>query len=1369
MPFQHLTLGKGQDINFAYNIVQDSKGFMWFCTLDGLVRYDGYTSRQYNKSNNSGLKGRRVNHLEEDRFGHFWVVSGSWLQVYISEEDAFLDITNLAGDSTFRYSHPKFKPLMVQDTSGTIWMRSTKGLFRIEPNQQVAASSIRRYRYDGGDAAANDIQILFVDSQQRLWVGTNKGLLLFNREKARLESVPIEIDAAVIALCETSDGHICLGTEGAGFIIYDPATQNARRFLSDKNEISAIAGKTVHQIACDGKGNIWLFAGSLKNQVFSLQRFDAESGQFVTYLQDDKAKGGVALMGGVSFRLFTDSKGYLWAVTGNGLKRFDPFQEKMYDINDGENHLNGWSSVYHFYEDRTGVIWLGTMAEGALKFAPSTMKFQVHVTKPMSGQEVAPNFLFPLFFDSQGHLWNSTNLGTGQFAFDADGNLQKIAHFPNQTHGFFEDSQSRLWMSSLKGTRLFDLISNEFLPNSSSLVLNNSLFVKMEDDEGWLWSLMAGKGLLRFNPATGDTIHYQHELSNPHSLSSNALNPVMIKDSDGHLWFGGQNGLNRFDLKTGAFTHYLKGKETVEIFEDHADQIWVTTTGVGLYCIDKKKGNSKKYGTENGFPTNRPLFIQEDENGDLWISSDVGLIHFMPDSETWKIYDEEDGLPEPVFAYGTCKRENGEMFFSMWNGVFIQFHPDSLNDDQFRPVTGITDFKLFNKKVEIGGENSPLQSSIWTTDHLVLKHDQNVFTLEYSAFHYAAPGKNQFAYFMEGLDEEWNQVGAQRIVNFAGMQPGKYTFQVKAANHDGIWGEPTVLKISILPPWWATWWAYLGYVLLAAGLAFAFYFYKKKQWKLLHQLELEHREAERLMELDSVKTRLYTNITHEFRTPLTVILGMAKQVKNNPGEWFSEGLKMIERNGRNLLHLVNQMLDLSKLEAGALPVQMVQSDVVAFLKYLLESFHSLAEGKNIRLDFQSETEMLMMDFDPEKLREIVSNLLSNAIKFTPEGGEVAVSIDLSNFQNLTNLSLAVSDTGPGIPPEKLPRIFNRFYSLPPAPSQGGGGGHSSPFWGGQEGAGIGLSLTKELVKLLGGEITVKSVVGQNTTFTVTLPVHQEAPLQTLATGEEAVPPIPQFPNSPILQPTDERPILLLVEDNGDVLTYLRSILSENYFLEEARNGREGIEKAIELVPDLIVSDVMMPEADGFELCATLKKDERTSHIPIILLTAKADAASRLEGLECGADAYLAKPFEKDELLVRTRKLLELRQRLWEQFTTNSLFTPLPGKTLFVQDEFLEKLKTVLGENFSNENFDIPQLCEALLMSRAQLYRKVKALTGESVGHLLRSYRMQRAKALLETTDLSVSQIALEVGFRHLAHFSRSFQQEFGVNPSEVRK
>ncbi|MCB0593868.1 MAG: response regulator [Lewinellaceae bacterium] len=1376
LPFQLISAGSGQDINFIYNITQDQQGFLWFGTLNGLVRYDGYNCRNYNNADGSGLKGRKVTGVKEDRYGHLWVVSDYWLQAYDPVSDSFYDMDNLDGDTVFQYSNTKINPIMAEDGQGIIWMCSNNGLFSINPHQNAGQSIIRVYRAD--PTASFNVQVVFPDSHDRLWIGTGKGLYAFNREQERIETCPLGVEAPVISLCETAEGKLCVGMAGEGFGIYNPATQDFSRFVHNEKDTTSLAGESVYQIARDGKNNIWLLAGSFESRAFSLQRLDAHGTSFQTYFRDQKTEGGVASLGGIGFFLFKSRAGHLWFVGKKGLQLFDPYLEVTYDIREREKHAIDWSGIFSFYEDRTGVIWIGTASTGLLKFAPSAYKFNVFMPTPEEIENQTISFAFPMFEDSRGYLWKKALNGTNRYFFDSHRGLQIAVHYPFQMGSFLQDRNDMLWLTTSEETKRFDLKTGKLLRSNVEVPGAKCL----QDREGWIWSATYGQGLFRFNPSSGEVINFRHEPGNPNSISSDYLGGVMLEDSDGTIWAGGYGGLKKYNPKTGNFSAYLEDITVDDMHSDNSDGIWLGTPGMGLYHFDKKTGLAQKYSKKEGFPTNRFKAVREDDHGDLWISSDVGLIHFRPgaDTSTWHVYNEQDGLPTSVFSYGACKRKNGEMIFSLWGGAFILFHPDSLQDDTFLPEAAFVDFKLFNRPVEIGVKNSPLASSIWTTDHLVLRHDQNVFSLEYTAFHFAAPEQNEFAYRMEGIDQDWHNVGNRHTVNFAGLQPGEYTFRVKAANHDGLWGEEKALQITILPPWWETWWAYSCYALSTAGLLWAIYNWRKRRWQLKAQLALEQQEAVRLKELDQFKTNFYTNITHEFRTPLTIILGMVEQVKNDPEKWYNEGLQMIRRSGNNLLRLVNQMLDLSKVEAGVLPVNMVQGDVIAYLKYVLESFHSLAENKDITVHFQSDKEALVMDYDPEKLREIMSNLLSNAIKFTPKGGSVKVEVrslpgrapylmevgaktgaKLEKPGDLPlGLRVVVTDNGKGISKERLDKIFGRFYS------------NADPQAGESGGAGIGLALTQELVKLLGGEITVQSEVGKGSQFTVTLPIANEAKLE----NPPEIEPDPGKARSPIGEKEqvagagEDVPHLLIIEDNRDVVRYLFSILEQDYQLEVAENGKEGLEKALETIPDIILSDVMMPEMDGFELCDKLKMDFRTSHIPIILLTAKADMPSRIEGLERGADAYLAKPFHKEELQVRLHKLLEIRKQLQERYASlPSAGSRPPSVEYEIEDAFMKQVRDILEAHLSDEYFGILDLCKELGMSRPQFYRKFKALSGQTVGQYFRSLRLDKAKALLLATSLHISEIAYEVGFKDPAYFTRVFKEEFGVNPSEVRK
>ena len=662
--------------------------------------------------------------------------------------------------------------------------------------------------------------------------------------------------------------------------------------------------------------------------------------------------------------------------------------------------------------------------------------------------------------------------------------------------------------------------------------------------------------------------------------------------------------------------------------------------------------------------------------------------------------------------------------------------------------------------IPINAQQQILNVNQLAGETITLAHNQNDVTLEYVGIHFNNPEKIQYQYKMEGVHEDWQRVGSERTARFNNLAPGEYTFFVKAGNADGIWSKtPTSLKIKILSPWYWSWWSQLVYFVMAISVTYAMY-----QFQLNRKLETA--ETLRLQELDTVKTKMYTNITHEFRTPLSIIQGMTEELEGN-----EKAKESIQRNSFNLLNLVNQMLDLSKLEAGNLPIKMLQGEVINYLSYLTESFHSMAATKQIKLHFLPKESVIYMDYDPDKLMKIMINLLSNAIKFTEAGGDVYIQVEqqvkeTNSFSSKTKstLLIQVKDTGIGITEKELPHIFDRFYQVDDSIIRQ------------EEGTGIGLAYTRELVKILKGKIEVESKLGMGSTFYVSLPISREAPMIFPDATKDLI------KDAKIQQGFAEKledtyvanpaiPLALIVEDNRDVKEYLVTCLQNTYQLVFAEHGTEGIQKAIQLIPDVIISDVMMPEKDGFELCETLKKDRHTSHIPIILLTAKADLDSKVLGFQKGADAYIAKPFNKEELLVRMQGLIQLRKGLQERFGGNmSINKRKISDTKFALEiEFLAQVNQVIKENLDKESFDSKELCKAINMSASQLYRKLKAISGKSTAIYIRYQRLLAAKNLLETTDKTVSEITYEVGFKELAYFSKCFSEEFGIPPSQLRQ
>lgn len=756
--------------------------------------------------------------------------------------------------------------------------------------------------------------------------------------------------------------------------------------------------------------------------------------------------------------------------------------------------------------------------------------------------------------------------------------------------------------------------------------------------------------------------------------------------------------------------------------------------------------------------------ILPDTLGNLWMSSNKGIIRYTPTTGAIRNFTEADGLQSNEFnTWAYAPGPGGTLMFGGINGLNV-FSPEHFSDNNHLPTVFVTELFVNNKSIGVGDSTGILPKSIEFLQEIRLNYEQRNITLSFSALEFTTSVKKRFRWILEGAETQWHPETTERSATYLNLQPGTYTFKVMAANGDGLWTpHPTSLKIIIRPPWYRTIWAYLIYATLFGGLIYGYLRFRLSQMRLQQQLALEYLNAERLKDLDKFKSQVFTNVSHEFRTPLTVILGMAEQLHAQVAAPEQQSaVSLIQRSGENLLRLINQILDLAKLESNTLKINYIQGDVLAFVRYAAESMHSLASMKNIllRVDSHVPGGKILMDYDPERLLHILHNLLSNAIKFTDSGGRITLQISLENdFQPSTDLPaghylhISVSDTGVGIPPTDLPRIFDRFFQA------------KNQRESGNSGSGIGLSLTYELIKAMEGHITVESEPGKGSMFMVYLPVRQKAILEN-----KPLPfPIPDRQPATV-QHNSAHPLqILLIEDNPDVIEYLNVCLGNHYRLDFAYNGRAGIERAIETIPDLIISDVMMPEKDGFEVCETLKNDERTSHIPLVLLTAKVGVEDRISGLRRGADGYLAKPFHPDELRALLANLLEIRQKLQARYLSGNELTNKSQPLLPDQeDTFLQKLRNIIEEHITEADLSVEEISKMLGMSYPVVHRKVTALTGRSLTLYVRAIRLQKAKILLADSALSISEVAFQTGFNDPKFFSRVFSEEFGLSPSAFR-
>lgn len=892
--------------------------------------------------------------------------------------------------------------------------------------------------------------------------------------------------------------------------------------------------------------------------------------------------------------------------------------------------------------------------------------------------------------------------------------------------------------------------------------------------DGKIWLALRDNRLVQLNPVSGEMTPYLNK--NGSVPLENSQPSYLLCSRNGIIWAGtAVTGLIQIDPEKGEsrrFTANLgdpsgfNSNHITFIHEDEKGLLWVGTMESGLHVFDPTLGKVVAvYSRENGLRNNSTVGIIPDDKGNYWVSTFSGLSYFDTKSKTFQNYTTEDGLSHNEFNRFAFYRDKdqGRLYFGGMNGVNAFDHSDPQSAANNAPLlisevsyTGPGDRVIFQSEGVVNGST------------ISLSPGSRFLHLRLALGNFYNSGGNQFSYKIDGLDKDWNYLGTNRDLRIDQLPAGKYTLHLRGADDRGNWSNQEIaLQLVVHGFWYKSWWAFLLYGgFVAAGSVYFYRFQLKRR--------IAEKEALRLQELDTFKSQFFTNITHEFRTPLTVILGttdqLIKEKKAAELPDIAHKLDLIKRNGEGLLFLINQILDLSKIESNTLKMNYVQGNVVSLVRYLTESLQSVAQYSNIQLNLISDEPEIIMDYDPDRLQQIIHNLLSNALKFTPAGGSVSLRtriIPSVNGQKGSTFHLSVQDTGVGIKPEDIPLIFDRFYQA----------GHLEKTNTG--GTGIGLALTKELVQQMGGILSVESEPGVGTTFWASWPITQRAPVaavHTTAYAQNTPSAETRTSANGLLTLDPERPTLLLIEDNPDVVAYLTSSLQGKYQLDIAYNGKEGIEKALASIPDLIVCDVMMPEKDGFEVCEFLKNDLHTSHIPILILTAKAAMESRLTGLKRGADAYLAKPFQEQELLLTLNNLLRVRKvlqaRYGKQLGKVPLDTdPIPDTQMPVfemEDAFVQKIRVYLEENLNKSDLSVEDLSRLMTMSYQSLHRKLTSLTNLSPVQFIRLVRLSHARTLLQTTNRSITDIAYAVGYNDAKYFSRVYTEEFGKPPSSER-
>ncbi|HUR12518.1 MAG TPA: two-component regulator propeller domain-containing protein, partial [Flavitalea sp.] len=936
-------------------------------------------------------------------------------------------------------------------------------------------------------------------------------------------------------------------------------------YINKKILNAELNDRMIMSLTADNKGGIWI--GTAQMGIINYNLFTGELAQYIHEPDNPNS-----LPGNLVNMILPDEKGVVWASCyGHGLIKMEPvtplFKTAVPTVSkNSKNSLTGWrASIRGFLETDDG-YWVGTM-NGLFGYSIQTHQYS------------NLQYLLPEFHSARGNSYErklSEGTTFGSLAKDHSGNV------------WIGPWYGELLIYNTKLQRSFPIIPQTFKDRHESVFRN--LYCDKKN-RMWISTQTSGVSMIDCNSLNLQKINdIKFEYHFPDAKDSTAITPgiafVVSEDAQGNIWAGTENGLCRYNEKAKKWKRYVNipgddnsihNSNVRSICLDNKGTLWIGTNGGGLNRYNKEQDNFSHFTKANGLPDDRIYSLVCDNNGMLWMGTNYGLCRFNPFDYSCKNFSEKDGIQNYEYNTGAViKLKDGILLFGGVAGYNI-IDPDKIENKKLIPPVVISSFKIFDRETPIGDGN------------LKLNHDENSFAFEFAALSYFQNQKNRYAYRLEGVDPDWIFSDTRRYVSYSRLQPGDYTFNVKACNSEGVWNESGArFNIFIKSPWWERWWALLIYASLSVGILYLSIQVFKKRLLLKHQLKTEQDESFRLKELDTFKSQLFTNLTHEFRTPLTVILGMAKQLTS--GNWtsivavnekarISQGLTMIENNGRNLLQLINQLLDLSKLENKSFKLQNIQGDIIPYLRYVTESFQSYAEDIGLYIHFLSDVDLLKMDFDPEQTKQVLTNLISNALKFTPSGGEIIVSAGISDGQ----LSLNVTDTGIGISEKDLPYIMDRFYQADSSTTRIA------------QGTGIGLAHTEELLKIMGGSISLKSELGKGTSITILLPVKNEA---SLVEDEIALPTKPHLAiirshAETISDDTSSRdqhassnetfPQLLIIEDNRDVVEYLRSCLEDQYLISVAYDGKAGIEKAFENIPDFIISDVMMPEMDGYQV------------------------------------------------------------------------------------------------------------------------------------------------------------------------------------------
>lgn len=1418
----HYSTENGLSENHILSMLQDKRGMMWFGTYDGLNSFDGYEFKNYkgNKLHNK-LLNFRIEKLVEDHQGYIWLETND-RKIY-RFDPATSDFTPFPQcDKAYEnYNRPLTRITVLENNE--IWLshnnRENGDCFRIQTINAIT-TQIDLFSKNNQKLNSYNLNKIYLDSKGTTWLLGNESIEILEKNQCETKILDTiggyeinEIDSKIYLACDkgiiltydliSKKKKTVQSANRSAFIDIKNTHHKPLLLLNRNHDIFMFENEKFHQILFDknkcgklyslfsnGSDKIWIDS-DYKGSIY----FDYDDNS-IHYLKAPlpQSVNSTNRKYGVS----RDFNKNIWIQTrNNGFYALDTVNMQLHSLPpSGESQPSLSGKVQSALFDKQGNMWLYTSMLGIYKIVFQTSAFDF--TKPANNPQTSiENEIRCLFQDHNSQIWVCTKNGpvyiyntemqqVGQLSLD--GSLSGSIPFNVAVYSMAESKDGTIWLGT-RGKGLFKLSpinKNQYKiqnftseDNNYYSLSNNSIYSLWIDETENLWIGTFGGGLncLNLKDPQYRFINSHNQLKN-YPVNSASHIRYITEDKAGNLWICTTMGLVVSRIKNTpdkllTFYQYtlnptnknsISGNDVFNVMINRESKVFITTIGGGVdyidqnYTIENLKFNPL-LSTENKQP-NAVYTISEVESGDLWMSTQTQLLKFNPKSSEMESYKPLSEQKYYMAEAAVCKTKQGKLIFGTSEG-FVHFDPKKIIKNKFIPNIIFTRFKLFNKESKPGEISSPISKVLDATAVIKLSHTQHSFSLEYAATDFTNPSVIQYAYKLEGFESDWNYVGTQRIASYINLPKGKYTFHVKSTNADGVWSEnERIIEIIKLPSFWESAWGWMFYVflflLLSAIVAYVLFII----YQLRNDVIVEQRIAD-------MKLKFFTDISHELRTPLTLIVSPLERILNK--EIFSDNvrgqLETVNKNAQRMLRLVNQLLDFRKIQNHKMKLLLEEKNVALLMQDIIAGFRKFAEDKEIQLNLISQTEKATLWLDTDKFEKIIYNLLSNAIKFSQSGSEISIVL----FEDIDYVTISVSDHGTGISKDKLKLLFTRFESF------------TANHWEKIPGTGIGLSLTRELVDLHKGTIEVESEPGKGSTFKLVfrkgmqhfdkdveflLNDYQEESCKNnaLNTTDEEV-------NILEIERSDKMSILI-AEDNEELRVFLKKSLESDYDIIEAENGKIALNKAKSIIPDLIVSDIMMPEMDGIELATLIKKDINTSHIPFILLTAKTDLDTRIEAMNLCVDDYIAKPFNFLYLEARICNLLKIRKQLHQYFQnsmTSGIITLEKPEITTEDEKFMNKVVKYLEGHFDDSNMNIDEIATDTGVSRSALFKKLKSLTGLAPVEFVREFRLQKALQFLEAGETTISQLTYNVGMLDTKYFSRCFKQKFGMNPSEYKQ